>query len=70
VDDQEHLLGAVTVDDVLDHLLPVNWRETGLHETHNQQPVAGHPAKKNNATNKINGTNGVDPAERQESSHA
>jgi Mg/Co/Ni transporter MgtE len=70
VDDQEHLLGAVTVDDVLDHLLPVNWRETGLHETHNQQPVAGHPAKKNNASNKINGTNGVDPAEQQESSHA
>jgi Mg/Co/Ni transporter MgtE len=35
VDDEEHLLGAVTVDDVLDHLLPENWRETGLHETHN-----------------------------------
>lgn len=28
VDDDGHLVGAVTVDDVIDHMLPADWRET------------------------------------------
>lgn len=32
VDDDNRLLGAVTVDDVLDHILPADWRGIQLAE--------------------------------------
>ncbi|MEV4191731.1 magnesium transporter MgtE N-terminal domain-containing protein [Streptomyces toxytricini] len=38
VDEGGALLGAVTVDDVLDHLLPDDWRETDLHS---EEEVSG-----------------------------
>ncbi|GGV01787.1 CBS domain-containing protein [Streptomyces spectabilis] len=40
VDEGGALLGAVTVDDVLDHMLPDDWRETEFH----LQEEAGHGA--------------------------
>jgi Mg/Co/Ni transporter MgtE len=39
VDANERLLGAVTVDDVLDHLLPENWR----HDHREKSPVTFEP---------------------------
>ena len=32
VDENNRLLGAVTVDDVIDHMLPGDWRERENHD--------------------------------------
>ena len=44
VDDSGSLLGAVTVDDVLDHMLPDDWRETEYHLEESAGEVSGDGA--------------------------
>jgi flagellar motility protein MotE (MotC chaperone)/sporulation protein YlmC with PRC-barrel domain len=39
VDDNGHLVGAVSVDDLLDHMLPENWRDQAIRSTDRRQGV-------------------------------
>ncbi|GAA4695922.1 CBS domain-containing protein [Nocardioides conyzicola] len=39
VDDNHHLLGAVSVDDLLDHMLPENWRDQAIRSNDRSQGV-------------------------------
>lgn len=49
-DDDGHLLGAVTVDDVLDHILPQDWRESAEHEPlRHPRPEGSKPRKPTSA---------------------
>jgi Mg/Co/Ni transporter MgtE len=45
VDSADRLVGAVTVDDVLDHLLPVDWRDRDHDEPLAVQPYIGPAAR-------------------------
>jgi Mg/Co/Ni transporter MgtE len=45
VDSEDHLLGAVSVDDVLDHLLPADWRDRLTEPEGGERPAGNGTAR-------------------------
>ncbi|MFV0457945.1 MAG: magnesium transporter MgtE N-terminal domain-containing protein [Actinomycetales bacterium] len=68
-DENDHLLGAVTIDDVLDHLLPDDWREHGEdvedEDLDDEPGYRGRPAPVAQVTGSPGpGLSGADPSGR------
>ena len=45
VDEDGHMLGAVTIDDVLDHLLPEDWRGAVMEAEEGEEPPVAEPLR-------------------------
>lgn len=58
VDETNHLLGVVTVDDVVDHMLPEDWRETPANRVDEILPTQDEPDEHNETAENDERTDG------------